>query len=72
MTAEVRFPAVYATVRDVVRRMTFPSPWDRVVVGGAFEEEVWRKVRAIVAEQAGVDVKEVRRRTDFVRDLNLG
>jgi acyl carrier protein len=70
--APVRFPAVFTTVRDLVRRMTFPaSPWDRVAVHGAFEERVWERVRAIVAEQAGVAVEEVRVETHFINDLGM-
>jgi acyl carrier protein len=71
--AAVRFPAVFTTVRDLVRRMTFPaSPWDRVVVDGEFEQRTWERVRAIVAEQAGVAIAKVRPETHIINDLGMG
>jgi len=70
--APVRFPAVFTTVRDLVRQMTIAPPCDRLVVTGAFEEPVWERVRAIVAEQAGVKVDEVRPDTHIIHDLGMG
>jgi hypothetical protein len=69
--APVRFPAVFTTVRDLVRQMTFPSPWERVVVQGAFEERVWERVRAIVSEQAGVAPEGVTPETHIINDLGM-
>jgi acyl carrier protein len=70
--APVRFPAVFTTVRDLVRQMTFPAaPWERVVVHGDFEQRVWERVRAIVAGQAGVKPEAVRPETNFITALNL-
>jgi acyl carrier protein len=70
--APVRFPAVFTTVRDLVRQMTFPAaPWDRVVLHGDFEERVWERVRAIVAEHAGVKREEVRPETHIIYDLGM-
>ena len=68
--ADVRFPAVFTTVRDLVRQMTFPPPWDRLVRRGEFEDRVWERVCAIVSEQLGVRIEELRPETHFINDLN--
>jgi hypothetical protein len=70
--APVRFPAVFTTVRDLVRQMTFPlAPWERTTVEGPFEQRVWERVRAIISQQAGVPLEAVRPEAHFLNDLNL-
>ena len=69
--APVRFPAVFTTVRDLERQMTFP-----VAVGpggGArgFEERVWERVRAMVRSRRGWGSEEVRPQTHIINDLGM-
>ena len=65
-----RFPAAYTTLRDLVRRMTFPAP-RRPRIRDAFEQDIWQKVQAIVSHQAGVRLEEIHPETHIIYDLNM-
>ena len=69
---EVRFPAVFTTARDLVRRMTMARPWEMPAAAGAFEREVWERVRQIISEQVGVAIEEIQPHTHFINDLYMG
>ncbi|HEY7120338.1 MAG TPA: acyl carrier protein [Tepidisphaeraceae bacterium] len=66
----LRFPAVYTTLRDLVRRMSFPRPWSLPALDGDFERRTWETVRRIVSQQVGVRVDEIHSHTHFIHDLN--
>jgi hypothetical protein len=66
----VRFPAVYTTVGDLVRRMTFPRAFGWPP-GDAFAQDLWVRVRRIVSKQVGVREGEIGRGTRFIEDLHM-
>ncbi len=69
--AALRRPAVFTTVRDLIRMMTFPSPMDLPPRFGEFEAGVWDRVRTIVSEQAGVDIDSIHMHSHFINDLGM-
>jgi acyl carrier protein len=70
-TTDVRFPAVFTTVRDLVRRMTMPRALGPHAADGGTEREVWECVRRIISEQMGVRLDEIHPHTHFINDLNM-
>jgi hypothetical protein len=67
----LRHPAVFATVRDLIRMMTFPSPMDLPPRFGEFEAGIWKRVRAIISKQVGVRIDDVHMHTHFINDLGM-
>ena len=69
--AALRRPAVFTTVGDLIRMMTFPNPMDLPPQFGEFEAGVWDRVRTIVSEQAGVHIDDIHMHTHFINDLGM-
>jgi acyl carrier protein len=69
--APLRFPAVYTTLRDLVRKMTFPDPWHLPLITGEFERRTWETLRRIISEQCGIAADQIHPHSHFINDLNL-
>jgi acyl carrier protein len=69
--AVLRLPAVFTTVRDLIRMMTFPNAMDVPARFGEFEAGIWRRVRAIISKQVGVGIDEIHMHTHFINDLGM-
>jgi acyl carrier protein len=69
--AALRLPAVFSTIRDLIRMMTFPHPMDLPPRFGEFEAGIWQRVRTIVSEQAGVRVDDIHLHSHFINDLGM-
>lgn len=68
----VHLPANCASVGDVTRatmQMRYGTPTPRVEEPN--QDRIWRKLRAIVAEESGAKAEEVTPEADFIRDLRM-
>jgi acyl carrier protein len=65
------FPHGVATVGDVARA-TLPPKYEAAVKQQMTDEEVWEKLRKIVADTLGVKVEKVTPSARFVEDLGAG